>query len=68
MTKTENQTAELMSFLLPGVIVFLVMLVLIAPRCAIGVAPYALIELLGIFAVGKAFGYIRGEHRLEREA
>ena len=68
MTKTEKQTAEVMSFLLPGVIVFLMMLVLIAPRCAIGVAPYALIELLGIIAVGKAFGYLRGEHGLKHQA
>lgn len=68
MTKTQEQTKELMSFLLPGVVVFLVTLFLVSPRCAIGVAPSAAIELLGILGLGKIVGFLRGEHRQPREA
>jgi len=68
MTKTQAQTRELMSFLLPGVIVFLMALFLVSPRCAAGVAPYAALELLGILGLGKIVGLLRGEHRLPREA
>jgi UPF0716 family protein affecting phage T7 exclusion len=68
MTKTEKQTHELMRFMLPGLVTFFVVLFLFSPRCAAGVAPYALLELLGILAIGKIVGYLRGEHGLRREA
>jgi len=68
MTKTEKQSHELMSFLLPGLMAFFVILFLISPRCAAGVAPYALLELLGILAIGRVAGYLRGERELRRGA
>lgn len=68
MTKTEKHTHELMSFLLPGLVAFFVVLFLISPRCAAGAAPYALLELLGILAIGRVVSYVRGERALRREA
>lgn len=60
MTKTQEQTQELINFLLPGLTVFFLALFMISPRCAVGAAIYGVVELLGIVAIGKAIGYLRG--------
>lgn len=60
MTRTQEQTQELMNFLIPGLTVFFLVLYMVSPRCAIGVVPYAVVEVLGIAAIGKAIGYLRG--------
>lgn len=60
MTKTQEQSRELMNFLLPGLIAFFLALFMVSPKCAIGGVPYAAAELLGIAAIGKTIGYLRG--------
>lgn len=68
MTKTQEQTKELMDFLIPGLTVFFLALFMISPRCAVGAAIYGAAELLGIVAIGKAIGFLRDLRGVQHEA